>query len=798
MNLVVKNKLILKSLRDLWHIKIRTITIILIIASGVSVYAGTYMGLEIIRYTSKVLYKSLHLADLQVNFIPVTDEETPSIKEIKKIRGIKGITKRLILPGCIELKNNEIIAALFILLKPNYHPEVNNIKITCGEYLSGEDNEGVVIDVGLAKEYGYKIGDTITIGMQGFFRNVRVRGIAVSPEFLIMTADPSLYIPIKGSLGVIYLSSNIIEDTFGYEIINNISISLYNGVKWGEIQSSLENLLNNEEVEIVEEIPKEEQYSYKAIEKDFNVLSVILPFIIIIFNIVAFLVTLIIINRLVYTQRQEIGLLMALGYNRGDILKSYLLIGLIVGTLGCVIGIFGALGLSYLVCETYKKASGLPEIIYTFIPWPLIESSLLGIIAVAIGCILPVFKVMRLTPSQAMKGYTGVIYRKSSQWKNRKTILGFFNLSSTIKMGFRNLLRKRRFLVFSVVCISCSIGMATSFIISDTSIFKTLEDYFEKEMWDVVVKFDGVVESENLEQIKAIEEIKTIEPYLKGFAKIKYKDFIKPYQIVGVEPKSKIRGLSLLSGNTFSKENAGEIILNKNTVDTLGVQIGDNIEVISEKKTCSLRLIGIMNNFVIGQAFIPLKKSQEILGLEDKVSGVLTKISNPSTSLKRKLYKIDCVSHVIFKDAVQRGVIESCSKVSPFLHLYALLSILVTILLLLANLNLNILEDREKEYAILLSLGYNKISIASIILTEVIVTGVLAIILSIPLSIIIAHILSYQVGKVAVVIDVYPCFADFAKLLFPAFFLMFTVVYFGVRYIFKINIPEVIRNRIMG
>lgn len=790
-------KLTSKTLRDLWQIKSRSILIIVIIASGVSVYAGTYMGLGVIGHTARTLFDTLHLSDFQVTFVPVTSDEMPPMDSFEKIRGVDRVDSRLMLPGAIELADGRIVASLFIFLSTDSYPKVNSIKIVSGEYLSSSDNGGIILELGFARELGYKVGDTITIGLQGFFTDAEVRGLAVSSEFLV-PVNPNFILPVRGSLGIVYLPMEIIRELFGYDIFNNVSLTHGDEVDWKDVQKAVEGIL--EKKEMLRQTLKKDNFSFREIKMEIETFSIFLPSIIAIFDVVAFLVTFTIVNRMVHTQKKEIGTLLALGYSPKTILRSYVLIGLVLGIMGSIIGVPGAFVIYLFVIQAYLRTGVLPEIIHAFLPVPLVEGCLLGIAVTVVASILPVYKIMKLRPSEIIKGYAEIPFKRISPAIQRieRMFLRLTGASGPIKMGFRNLFRRKRVFAFLVMCLSFSLALGNSFILTDTALYETMDEYLKKEMWDIVVDFDGPIEALRLSEIGHIDGIEATEPFVKGFGKIEYEKIQKPYRVVGVKTPSQMKGFPLLKGEPFASEDSWEIILTKEMSDSLGLRIGDEVRVITNHGDFLMELVGIMNNVVVDQFFVPLKIGQKILGMENKISGGFSKISKPLRSFERKVYEKDFVGNITDKKQAEEAASEQLAELSAFLHIYLTLSILVAIVLIFTILMINIL-DRESEYAVIRAIGYGRTAIGRIVLTEILVISLLSILSSIPLSIILSSILRYQVGKTAFgVVAFYVHPEDFLKTLVPAFLLMITAAYPGLRYIFKLSIPETIRNRIMG
>ena len=757
------------------------------------------MGLFMMGNTAKTLYKELHLADFQVTFVPVTEDEMPAIDEITQIKGVDRVDSRLIIPGSMDLKNGDTISSVLIFLNSNVYPQVNALRVTSGEYFTGsEDREVIMLEESFAREYGYETGDIITVGIQGFYSDFEVVATVINPEYLMWTSNPNFYIPVKGSLGIAYLPLGMIRNIFGYGILNNISLTYKDGAIPTKVQRELEEILADKE--ILKETPKEDQFTYRTVERRLKMHKVFLPTIIAIFDIIAFLITFMTVDRMVRSQRREIGVLMALGYGQLRILKSYFFIGLILGVLGSIVGCIFSFPLSFGITEAYKRGVGFPMIIFSFFPAPLIKGSLIGIGAVVAASVLSAQRIVRLSPTQAIRD-TKQTYFKGISFLTRsfeRFLSRLFRFSPSIKIGFRNLLRHKRLFVFSVLCLAAALGLTIALSMAVSSLQDTVNEYFNKQKWDAMIDFDGNLETEQLAQIKKINGIVSIEPYLKGFAKLKHGTVQRPYQIIGLPTKGKMQELYILWGKSFSSDNAHEIILNRQMRDTLGVNIGDSIDVVTQdNKAFPMKVVGVVSNITIGQAFVPYGMSEEILGLDDECSGVLAKVSGSAARIEKALHEKEFVGQVLLKDQARTTTFKNIEEVRRYLNIYKLLSIFVIITLVFTLQTINILE-RESEYAVLGAIGYSDRSMTKMVFTEVFIISSLAIILSMPFSEIIGRIIRNRFAEHAFLTLFPNRFPHYISNIVVVSLLVVAVTFFSLRYIYRMQIARIIRNKILG
>ncbi|GHO78681.1 hypothetical protein KSD_64520 [Ktedonobacter sp. SOSP1-85] len=104
----------------------------------------------------------------------------------------------------------------------------------------------------------------------------------------------------------------------------------------------------------------------------------------------------IIISRAVVERRQQIGMLRALGFSRGLILRSFLLEASIIVTLGLLLGTLLACGLAYQVFTAYSENFPLPIL-------PLLLILLACYLVASLATIFPARQAAHLSPAEALR-----------------------------------------------------------------------------------------------------------------------------------------------------------------------------------------------------------------------------------------------------------------------------------------------------------------------------------------------------------------------------------------------------------
>lgn len=105
-------------------------------------------------------------------------------------------------------------------------------------------------------------------------------------------------------------------------------------------------------------------------------------------------------------RRREIGIMRAVGATRRDIMGSMLLEGVILGMLGSILGVLGALACSlvgnYVAARYIPDFPFKPEDFFRFPPLLIVFSVTLGTLSSLVGAIFPAYRASRMDPTRVL------------------------------------------------------------------------------------------------------------------------------------------------------------------------------------------------------------------------------------------------------------------------------------------------------------------------------------------------------------------------------------------------------------
>ncbi len=510
--------------RAAWKMKGRLFAAGLIMGSALAMFVGVYSAIDSLFDSRTSWYQELNVADLELRIVP---EDTVNIPKLEGVDGVASVERRLVLPGNIDTKAGTKLYA--VMMATENAPTVNKLRIEEGQNVDPAHPSEVVIERSMAQHHGYKIGDKFRLNIGKDHYDLSVRGIAMSPEFLIDSANPNFFLPSKGSLGVVFVPYSLVQPRLGYQLVNSLLIDIKEGADHRAVeQASLKAL--GKKVTVDESLPLKRQFGHLYLELDLGAFKIFVPAIVLIFVITALVITVFLMYQWINEKKAEIGVMMSIGYRTRDIVISFAMPALLIAVIAIVSGTLLSFVMLYGFGTDYAHALGLPKPNLSLRAAPVIEGYL-GLLAIlTLATVIPLRSILRMTPREAVRGNT-----QDSGTVAGKVSAGLGRLSQSVawRYAVRNLQRGKGLALMSVVAVALSLGASLSYFVSLTSFEQSIVKRFAADDWDVAVDFLAPVWTDELAKLKATKGVSRTDPYLRGAIKVQKDAKVEPSFLLG-------------------------------------------------------------------------------------------------------------------------------------------------------------------------------------------------------------------------------------------------------------------------
>ena len=336
-----------KLIRDLLHLRGQVIAIVLIVACGIASMVTMLSAYDSLQLTQQTYYDQYRFADVFGQLKRAPDHLRDRMQGIPGVQQVQTRVVRDVIvdvPGLVEPATGRLIS-----VPDQRPPSLNGIALREGRYIAPGRRDELMVSETFAEANSLTLGDALGAVINGRWQELRIVGIALSPEYVYEIRGTDL-LPDNQRFGVMWMGREALGTAFDMAgAFNDFSLALTAGASEPEVIFQLDRLL--EPYGGLGAYGRQDQLSHRFLSDEITSLqatAVVMP--IIFLGIAAFLLNLL-LARLVSTQRDQIAVLKAFGYSNGDVGLHYLkLVGLVV-SVGAGLGVGLGLWMGEAVCQ---------------------------------------------------------------------------------------------------------------------------------------------------------------------------------------------------------------------------------------------------------------------------------------------------------------------------------------------------------------------------------------------------------------------------------------------------------------
>ena len=716
------NALDRKLIRDLIRLWPQAMAIALVMACGVATLilgVGSHASLEGSR---DAYYERNRFAHV---FATVTRAPNWLEAEIERIPGVAAVETRIKKIAIIDVPGLiEPASGIFVSL-PDVTPQVlNTLYMRIGRTPTPGSDREIVVNEAFAEAHGFRLGDTFSAILNGKSRTLVIVGIALSPEF-IYAIGPWDVVPDNRRLAVAWMSEEALAAAYDLEgAFSDVTVQLLRDGSQDLVIDELDALLSDYGSRGA--YPRKDQISHAFVDAELQQLEVMSRVLPPIFLLVAAFLVNMTMNRLIALEREQIGLLKALGYGAVPIASHYLKFVAAIALIGTVIGAVAGTWLGTGLTRLFGNFYHFPFLIFDRDPSIYVIATLVAVASAVAGALKAVLSVAGLAPAVAMRPPAPPVYKRSLV--ERSGILD--GLEQSRMMVVRNLLR------WPVRAAMTSLGMAFAVAVLIASLwpldsvdFMIDVTYFQSERQDASINFSEIQPYAALFEARRLPGVLTAEPYRSLDVRVTHGHLERR---VGLMGKPVWADLSRVLDRSLEPIRVPEtgVTLTEMLAQLLEAEIGDLVEVEvldGASRIVEVPVTAIAQGYMGLSAFMNIDEVNRLNREAAVITGVHLSIDDGDReALLSRLKEIPSASFIALQKVSLEKFKETIAEnIGISTAVYTGLAMIIAFGVVYNAARIS-LSERGRELASLRVLGFTRGEVSTILLAELAILTLLA------------------------------------------------------------------------
>ncbi len=742
-----------KLLRDLMHLRGQGIAVSAIVACGVAIMVMALGAISSLELSRDTYYERFRFADVFTNATRAPEQLTTEIAAIDGVRTFETRISRLVtldIEGLREPANAQLIS-----LPDTGQPRLNGVMLYAGRWPDARRPDETIVSKAFVDAHGFTLGSTVRAIVNGRARDLEIVGVGDSPEHIYMLGPGGL-LPDEKRFAVFWLSRRALEAAFDLDgAFNMVSVSIGPGANSQSVIDALDSLL--EPYGTGGAYDRDDQLSHAFITSELQQLTAIAAIIPPIFLIVSAMLINAVLARLIATERQQIGLLKAFGFDQREIAWHYvkLALGMVVG--GIFLGFLIGAGLARLMTNLYADSFRFPDLIFRLDPSAFVIGGGAAALAAILGAIGAVRVAARMVPAVAMSPAPPTVYSKGLIQK----AFAFVHLDEPTRMILRHITRWPVRAGVTIVGVAAAQALLVGTLFAFDSIEEMMEQRFHRtDAYDAAISFVERSNFSALREVESLPGVLSVQPGREVSVRIRNGQRHERVRLVGLDAKSRQRRI-LDHEQRFMVVPERGLAVSIQLASMLGVGRGDRValEVLEgDRQVLSATVTALVNESMGWPAFMDLDALHDLLGESAVVNGVYVMLD---PEWEAEFSQAVLARPGIASVTLQRASIESFNEslednINIMMTIYALIggAIAASVVYNAARIGLT---ERGRELASLRVLGFSEAEVSYILIGELALLVVLALplggVLGAGLAFLVASSMATELYRVPLAID---------------------------------------------
>lgn len=728
-----------KLLRDLARMWAQVLAIALVMACGVAtivIAIGAYRSLE---ETRAAFYERYRFGSV---FASATRAPLHLRDRIARLPGVSGVELRVVRPVLLDMPGMVEPATGFAVSIPDRgEPSVNRLYLRTGRLPeSGRPGE-VAVTEPFALAHRMEPGSTFTALMNGRRQLLTVTGIVLSPEY-IYAIGPGDMMPDPRRFGVFFMSRAVLAGLFDMNgAFNDVALRTQRGANLRIIVDDLDRILQPYGGSGAHD--RTDQTSHAFLDNELIQLRAMAAVIPPVFLFVAAFLVNMILSRLITLEREQIGLLKAIGFGPLAIAWHYAKLTLLIVAVGLAIGALSGNWMGRSLTRLYAEFFSFPFLIFRQSLDLYVLAGGVTVVAALAGAARAIWSVVALPAAIAMQPPAPTRYR--TFFSGGAAYLRF--LSQLTIMAMRHLVRWPVRTLLTTLGTSMSVALLVTALFSFDSIdFMIDTTFFQIERQNATITF---VQDRSPRAMAAVERLPGVmraEAFRSTGVILRNGHRERRLAISAVPVGADLGRILDVDLRPVDPPPVG-LLVSERVATLLSLRAGDMVEaelLQKDHRIVRVPVTAIVQSFVGLAVTMRSDALDRLLGEGPRVSGARVSV-DPSQlpDLYRAVKETPAVASIALQDASRQRFRETIEQnITIMTTVYTALAVIITFGVIYNSARIQ-LSERARELASLRVFGFTRGEVSGVLITEL---GVM-VLLAQPLGWLLGYLFSWSVVK---------------------------------------------------
>ena len=691
---MVSNTLRRKLFRDMGRAAMQFLSIIVLCALGTFAFAALDGTARMTRATIDTYFEENNLADFWVTIPSGADRH--ALDTLRAIEGVGAVRARAV----ADLETTVGDDVILSVTAYDGEMDINIPLLREGEMLDATDARGCLVEERFAVAHDLSLGDRLTVKLAGQEIAFVIRGVCVSPEYVVVSngisADPDSY-------GYILINARAIAALPLTQAVVTLSQDADADAVERAIQAALPDaLVVNRNAHMSTARANNDAQMFENMTLIFPVLA----------YAVAALIVMTTLSRMIDNQRMQMGTLKALGFSARQIRGHYLSYAIVPSFVGALLGtVIGHTTLPYLLWDALIGQNEMP---YRLEPPISLPAYLMVALTVAMST-----GICYLAYRQSARETTAALLRPKPPKDGKRILLEritplWTRLSFNAKMVVRNLMRnKLRTLMSFIGILCCTMLIITSLGLQDS--VKTISrDYYTGTLhYDLRANLTG--EAGEAESYERRLDAEAVECVMEKSVSLRADGGTRTVMMTVLGDEQTMQRLG--EGATLVPIESGTVAVTYKLSQTLSIAVGDRVRLYlpGDDEPVDFTVGQIVSNNVSQGVY--LNRTTWEAQRKGSFAPTAVQLRAPSQAAVEQLHDMDEVDSL---DYPVEQIDEMLAMLDALSSVFAMLTGIALALAFVICYNMGLMNfvERTREYATLKVLGYHQKEIRRLILRE--------------------------------------------------------------------------------